>query len=139
LNAAGEYRGVSSYLPIPVGLVAFYVIFGLARYFKTRMRRPNHPRCGNCDYDLSVQLSQEHKSVWKCPECGEPYDFGNVVPAGFARPTSTNRGIILSFLVIFSFVAVLSHFSRSHDAMANASLATILLAMWIWFFLSHRT
>jgi hypothetical protein len=54
------------------------IIVGLSLMFADRKRRPPHPTCGACAYDLSGSLGE----TTTCPECGSPFAVAGVQPAG---------------------------------------------------------
>ena len=63
----------------------------------SRRRRPTHPACGNCGYNVHGSIG----SVTRCPECGA--DFGQVgitPPRGNRNPFMIAAGVTLIVLTV---------------------------------------
>ena len=63
----------------------------------TRRRRPDHPACGNCGYNVHGSIG----SVTRCPECGA--DFGQVgitPPRGKRNPFMIAAGVAIIVLMV---------------------------------------
>ena len=86
---------------VKILLVLFMIVVPLAGgvllIVFSRRRRPTHPACGNCGYNVHGSIG----SVIRCPECGADFArVGITPPRGKRNPLMVTAGVALIVLTM---------------------------------------